>query len=95
MSYAKERAGEFDQLYCDLRDKVGAHEESAEQQGNIRSEVEAVKEQMEEHKARIYIVDIGALRNLLFTHVTVCIIVAGPNFSGLAVVLGSICTCLV
>ncbi len=65
MSYATERAGEFDQLYCDLRDKVGAHEESAEQQGNIRSEVEAVKEQMEEHKARIYShVD----RSFTFTH---------------------------
>ncbi len=55
MSYAQERAEKCDQLYTALKDKVESREEAAQQQGNIRSEVEAVKEQMEEHKVRTII----------------------------------------
>lgn len=50
MVYAKERADEFEQQYSGLRDKVTAQEETTKNQGSIRSEVEAVKQQMEEHK---------------------------------------------
>ncbi len=50
MSYAQERAVKFDQFYRNLKDNIENQEETVQQQGNIRSEVEAVKEQMEEHK---------------------------------------------
>ena len=63
MSYAKERADEFDQSYSELRDKVTAQEEAAGKQGTIRSEVEAVKQQMEDHKVSMK----GLLISLLST----------------------------
>ena len=47
---AKARADKFDGLYRSLKDKVEAEEEYQLNKKPIHSEVEAVKQQMEEHK---------------------------------------------
>lgn len=45
-----ERAGQFDQLYTNLHDLLKKAEEAESKQDPIHSEVEAVKQQMEDHK---------------------------------------------
>ena len=47
---ALERADRFDQLYTNLHDQLRKAEEAESKQEPIHSEVEAVKQQMEDHK---------------------------------------------
>ncbi len=47
---ALERANQFDQLYTNLHDQLRKAEEAESKQEPIHSEVEAVKQQMEDHK---------------------------------------------
>ena len=47
---ALERANQFDQLYMNLHDELKKAEEAESKQEPIHSEVEAVKQQMEDHK---------------------------------------------
>ena len=47
---ALDRANQFDQLYTSLHDLLRKAEEAESKQEPIHSEVEAVKQQMEDHK---------------------------------------------
>lgn len=47
---ALDRANQFDQLYTNLHDQLRKAEEAESKQEPIHSEVEAVKQQMEDHK---------------------------------------------
>ena len=47
---ALERANQFDSLYTNLHDQLRKAEEAESKQEPIHSEVEAVKQQMEDHK---------------------------------------------
>ena len=47
---ALDRANQFDQLYTSLHDQLRKAEEAESKQEPIHSEVEAVKQQMEDHK---------------------------------------------
>ena len=52
MEDARSRADKFDLLYTDLKDKVESQEKLQADQEPIHSEVDAVKQQMEEYKVQ-------------------------------------------